>query len=92
MLEVRRSRRGIPIVLVLGFLTAGVGQASAGDNVWTSLGPEGGPIQALAVSPTAGTVFAGTQGAGVFRSTDGAATWARVNEELPPTRASPTCR
>jgi len=54
------------------------GVIRAGDNVWTSHGPGGGEISALAVSPkNAGTVYAGTRG-GVFRSTDGGANWNSV--------------
>src|SRR5215471_13993807 len=40
----------------------------AGDNVWTSLGPEGGPVLALALDPlTPTTLYAGTDGSGVFK-------------------------
>jgi hypothetical protein len=41
---------------------------------WTSIGPDGGQIRALAIDPTApSTLYAGTQGGGVFRSLDGGA-------------------
>lgn len=46
---------------------------SAGINVWTSNGPEGGRIYALAVDPQIPTtLYAGTYG-GVFKSTNGGA-------------------
>jgi photosystem II stability/assembly factor-like uncharacterized protein len=54
---------------------AGVaGRAEVGR--WEPIGPEGGRIRALALLPdAAGTVLAGTTGAGVFRSEDHGATW-----------------
>jgi len=76
---------------------------SAGFNVWTSIGPEGGWIYAMAINPTTPTtLYAGTYGGGVFKSTDGGATWSAVNTGLtnksvralaidptPPTRSTP---
>ncbi len=50
-------------------------QLQASANVWTSNGPEGGPILAIAIDPhTPTTVFAGTP-VGLFRSTDAGANW-----------------
>ena len=52
-----------------------------GDNVWTpcSQGMWGiADVQALAISPgyaTDSTLYAGTRGGGVFKSTDGGASW-----------------
>ena len=55
---------------------------SAGFNVWTSNGPEGGIINALAVDPqTPDIIYAGT-GGGVFKSTDGGASWSAFNNGL----------
>ncbi len=55
---------------------------SAGFNVWTSNGPEGGIINALAVDPqTPDIIYAGT-GGGVFKSTDGGASWSAINNGL----------
>jgi hypothetical protein len=55
----------------------------ASAQTWTSNGPEGGYIQALAIDPTTpATVYAGTPGGGVFKSTDGGASWAAVNSGL----------
>jgi photosystem II stability/assembly factor-like uncharacterized protein len=50
--------------------------ARAGVNLWTSNGPSGTVVNALAVDPTqAGIVYAGTAGKGVFKSMDGGDTW-----------------
>ena len=57
--------------------------AEAGVNVWTTNGPEGGSISALAVDPqTPTTLYAGTTSAGVFKSTDGGTHWRAVNAGL----------
>ena len=61
---------------------------SAGTNVWTSNGPEGGTIRALAIDPaTPTTLYAGTYG-GVFKSTDGGGSWSAVNTGLTNTEVS----
>lgn len=51
--------------------------ADVGPSVWTDLGLSAGYVQTLAVSPQhAETIFAGIyMGEGLFRTTDGAATW-----------------
>ena len=57
--------------------------ASAGLNVWTRNGPYGGPIAAVAVSPSAPSIlYAAGYERGVFRSTDSAATWSEVEQGL----------
>ncbi len=44
---------------------------SAGVNTWTTNGPKGGDIRALAIDPeNPATLYAGTSGAGVFKSTN----------------------
>ena len=64
-------------------VVCGVSLAEAGVNVWTSNGPEGGSISALAIDPTTPTtLYAGTQGGGVFKSTNGGASWSAVNTGL----------
>lgn len=48
------------------------------DGGWERIGPEGGFVWVLGISPgfeDGSTVFAGTDGGGVFRSTDGGETW-----------------
>ena len=55
----------------------------AGNNIWTSLRPEGGIVTALAIdSSTPTTLYAGTQYDGVYKSTDGGSTWRAVNTGL----------
>src|SRR5437867_6257230 len=57
--------------------------AEGGINSWTSIGPEGGSIAALAIDPvTPGTLYAGTSG-GVFKSVSAGESWSAVNTGLP---------
>ncbi|WP_117672737.1 hypothetical protein [Micromonospora sp. MW-13] len=68
--------------------TALVGQAAAAEAGWTSLGPAGGDISAIAASPVdhsivlAGLAPGGSVGGGLFRSVDGGATWTKVQALL----------
>jgi hypothetical protein len=79
---VRLSAKAVVIgavALVLG--TAQVAQA--GINVWTSHGPYGGEVGALAINPnTPSTLYAGTWGKGVFQSTNSGGSWSAVNTGL----------
>src|SRR6266480_7345874 len=53
-----------------------------GQNFWAQTnGPQGGDGIALATNPS-GHVFVGTQGGGIFRSSDNGETWAAVNNGL----------
>ncbi len=74
------------LVVFLSFLTLAT-PARAGVGVWTPLGPEGGPVWALAVDPgdpgDADIVYAGTRN-GVFKSTDAGATWTAASKGLGP--------
>src|SRR5262245_5651597 len=57
----------------------------AGNNVWTSLGPEV-PIgvTGLAIDPLPPTtLYAGTDGRDVFKSTDGGSSWSALNTGSP---------
>src|SRR3989442_14561256 len=61
--------------------------AEAGVNVWTTNGPEGGAISALAVDPqTPTTLYAGTTSGGVFKNNGGGNHWGAVNAGLGATR------
>ncbi|RME52766.1 MAG: hypothetical protein D6790_18380, partial [Caldilineae bacterium] len=67
--------------LVLVGLHASRSQAAPAAGGWTPLGPEGGPVNDLAVDPTTSdTIYAAT-GAGVFKSTDGGGTWSGISHD-----------
>ena len=76
-------QRVLLIGLLALFTTSQAGLVSAGTNVWTSNGPEGGTINALAIDPaTPTTLYAGTDSGGVFKSTNGGGNWSAVNTGL----------
>ena len=55
---------------------------AGGQNFWVQTnGPQGGDGIALATN-SSGHIFVGTQGGGIFRSTDNAETWTAVNNGL----------
>src|SRR5204862_3823027 len=59
------------------------GVARAGVNVWTTHGPEGGYVQTLAIDPASpATLYAGTSGGGVFKSTNAGESWTASNTGL----------
>jgi photosystem II stability/assembly factor-like uncharacterized protein len=80
------KRRTIPAIaaptfFILAWMIAA--HAFAGQDRWTSSGPEGGYILALAVNPSdPATLYAAANGAGIYRSTDAGETWRAVNAEL----------
>jgi photosystem II stability/assembly factor-like uncharacterized protein len=60
------------------------GAAFARSQQWTSLGPDGGSISAIVIDPqNPPTVYAATQGNGVFKSADGGASWSSASDGLP---------
>ena len=68
---------------LLSIFISGFGTLWAGDNVWTSIGPEGGRVQALAIDPKEpSTVYAASIG-GIFKTTDAGASWKPANSGLP---------
>ena len=74
-------------VLLIGLLvllsTNHAGTVSAGTNVWTNNGPGGGRINALVINPvTPSTLFACTDGGGVFKSANGGENWSEANTGL----------
>jgi len=61
----------------------GAGIIRADSERWTNIGPFTGGVLAVAIDPSApGTIYAGTHGAGVFKSTDGGASWTASNSGL----------
>ena len=78
------SRVVLTFASLMAVLAAGgVRLAEAGINVWTSNGPEDGVIRALAIDPvTPSTLYAGTQGGGVFKSVDSGGSWTVMNSGL----------
>ena len=71
------------IFLSAMLVASSVSVAQAGIDVWTSNGPDGGGVQTLAIDAgTPTTLYAGTDGGGVFKSTDGGTTWSAVNTGL----------
>jgi photosystem II stability/assembly factor-like uncharacterized protein len=92
----RHTVLGLVLVLALLIASSPAGFASRsstfspplnGQGSWTktSLGMEGGPVSALSISPAYAadhTVFAGSPEGGVFKSTNGGASWAPANQGL----------
>jgi photosystem II stability/assembly factor-like uncharacterized protein len=75
----------VAVGVLVGILidVASVPDTDAGVGVWTSGGPEGGPVIALAVDPlTPSVVYAGAQFGGVFKSSTGGAFWTPINVGL----------
>ena len=68
-------------VLVLSALPAAT--VSAGDNTWTSLGPQGGTVYDLAFHPSTPSTMYATTPDGFYRSTDGGATWRETAPAAP---------
>ena len=59
------------LLLLLGLLLGVEAHAAR----WTPLGPNGGTVHALAISPFSGVLWAGTDGGGIWRSGDLGAHW-----------------
>lgn len=85
VLSLRGSFVRAQLALVLTFSLAAVAPAGAGVDVWTNEGPDGAEISAIAVDPgDADTVYVGTNGGGVFKSTDGGLSWGAAREGVGP--------
>jgi photosystem II stability/assembly factor-like uncharacterized protein len=76
-----RSHTVLPSLL-LGFALLAAAPLQAGVNRWTSIGPYGGHITALAYSANGRTAWAATKKLGVFRSADNGRTWTAANSGL----------
>jgi hypothetical protein len=63
-------------------LVASAHRTSAAINIWTTHGPYGESVKALAIDPTTpSTLYAGTAD-GVYQSTDSGGSWTAVNTGL----------
>jgi photosystem II stability/assembly factor-like uncharacterized protein len=69
------------ISFITGCLIALTGATPGFAQFWTKMGAISIPVQSLAVSPT-GTLFAGTDGSGVYRSTDHGGTWVQCTTNI----------
>jgi hypothetical protein len=69
-------KRALPAGIAISMAAlAPVSPLAAGSNVWTAVGPSGGPVTALLVDPVdPQVVYAGTTG-GVFKSSSAGASW-----------------
>src|SRR5438034_6257169 len=79
------GRKGNWAALMLSvlLLVVSLHRAEAGVNAWTTNGPHSETINALAIDPqTPTTLYAGSSGHGVFKSTDGGGNWSAVNTGL----------
>src|ERR1700687_4929683 len=73
----QRARRRALTGLIFGILLAEYSQA--GNNTWTSGGPENPSITGLAIDPhQSSSLFAGTESGFVFHSTDSGRTWKKL--------------
>src|SRR5262245_23756547 len=82
---IMRGSRGF---VVAGLLLAAslASPARAGVNAWTSTGIVGGSTRTIAIDPTSpATMYAGTKYNGVFKTTNGGATWTAANIGMPNT-------
>ena len=91
MLRTTTLRKVLLIGLLTFLIASQTGPVSAESYAWTSHGPYGGVIRALAINPAApSTLYAGTNvagtGGGVFKSTNGGASWSAVNSGLTETK------
>lgn len=75
---------GRPILtVILLVLWTGAFAVAAGGQ-WASIGPDGGFVQGLVINPqNPTTLYAGTDRAGIYQSTDGASSWQLMNGGLP---------
>ena len=53
------------------------------EKEWIRKGPEGGSIASIVIDPaTTSTLYIGTWGGGIFKSTDGGENWTDITESL----------
>jgi hypothetical protein len=67
---------------IAAWVILGNGKVEAGPNLWTSIGPYGGSIKALAIDPQNPAILYATTTVGLFRSTDNGGSWTSANAGL----------
>ncbi|WP_174624598.1 dockerin type I domain-containing protein [Candidatus Methylobacter favarea] len=85
VLEHSTTKYNASVLICICLLLAGgfAGIAQAGINKWTAIGPEGGTVTTVAIDPVDPlTLYAGGYG-GVFKSSNGGASWQAVTSGLP---------
>ncbi len=86
-----KSRKAINILAVLYFVVAGM-SLQAEVNRWSKIGPDGGDILKLIMDPRMSqTIYAITNNAGLFKTTDGGIQWRSIDGELPDYPATIRC-
>jgi photosystem II stability/assembly factor-like uncharacterized protein len=69
----------ISVLVGLASEFPGMTAAYAGASAWTTSGPQGGAVNALAVTPNGSAEFAATSNGGLMKSTNGGSTWTFSN-------------
>src|SRR2546425_1156307 len=87
------SRLVIPSMCLIMLLTPGsVGSAQSPNDMWTSLGPHGMPVCALAIDRSnPKTIYVVADYQGIFKTTNGGASWTMLKVDKRP-NASVTIR
>ncbi|MBI2571057.1 MAG: hypothetical protein HYV63_28970 [Candidatus Schekmanbacteria bacterium] len=73
------ARGGVAAIAGALMLACGAPLCLAGDGQWTSSGPYGGFVEALAISPVSGRCWLGLGTIGLFSSDDAGLSWSRAD-------------
>jgi photosystem II stability/assembly factor-like uncharacterized protein len=75
--------RFVLLVRMAAWAVVGTDALQAGANVWTSLGPAGGPVTAIAIDPQNSDTIYAASGARLLKSGDGGASWSTLDPGPP---------
>lgn len=79
----KSTSHGVAYAILASLLVFAPLSWSADNPIWISVGPYGGSISCIAIDPLAPTtLYAGTRGGGIFKSSDRGASWTAVNRGL----------
>jgi len=78
MLNTTTLRKVLFIIILTLLSTSQASTVVAGFNAWKSNGPEGADVLPWRLTGDAATLYAGTDGGGVFKSTNGGGNWMAV--------------